>query len=466
MLNKTSFAYQAGILAISNTMLLLLGFVYRILIGRLAGPEGMGVYTLVIQVYTILMSVCVYGMCVAVTHMATGLGEDDRGIRKLMRFANIWFLVLYALLALPVLLFREQIAAGLLGDPRTARALLMILLCVLLTGLENVLKAVFTGLRLVKYTAISEVGEQLLRIVLAAALLVTFINADHGRTAFLILCAMTLSELYSVGFLFISYVRSIRRMKKKRAPGENMQIRRHFTRLALPSTGTSILGNVFASVTVLLFPMRLLLAGYTRAEAVSALGLISGMAMPVLTLPAALINAVCTLLMPSIADCVARHRTKELHGKINKGIEVVGLIGIPATALLLPFAPMLCAMLFGETAPFLLFAALALEAAVTYYLFVISSVLNGLGGKGRCLCSPPAAKQCSLRLCSCLQPCRACMYTGMYLVCSAAIFCTQGVDFFAYTAPPALAPACFMRRWCRPLAASCCFYLQGCAFFC
>lgn len=379
MLNRKTFFYQAALLALSNSALLLLGFAYRVLLGRLAGPEGMGVYTLTIQVYSIVMSVCVAGLCVGVTHVTASLAaqQDILGIKRLVRFAVLCFLALLCVMAAPILLLREQIAASILGDARTANALWMILLCILLTGVENILKAAFNGARTVRFTAISELGEQTFRIVFAALLLSRYVNGDHGYTAFLIIMVMTLSELYSVLFLGISYFTKFRSAhpKKKATQG----IRRSFLKIAVPSALTSMLSNVFASISVVIFPSRLMLSGYTRVEAVSALGLISGMVVPVLMLPSALVGALSTLLMPSIASSISRRDHPDLIRKVNKGIEAAGLLGLPATAVLLPYTPMLCALLYGQTVPPALADALSLQAITIYYLSITTSILNGLG---------------------------------------------------------------------------------------
>jgi O-antigen/teichoic acid export membrane protein len=101
-------------------VLLLLGFAYRVLLAVLR-PEGLGVYTLVMQVYAIVMSVCVVGLCVASTRMTADLQahSDYAGIRRMTRFAVYCFLTLLGLLALPILSLREFIAGRILGDPRT-----------------------------------------------------------------------------------------------------------------------------------------------------------------------------------------------------------------------------------------------------------------------------------------------------------------------------------------------------------
>ena len=380
MLNKRAFLYQAGIVSLSNLALLLMSFVYRIFLGRLAGAEGMGVYSLVIQCYTILMSLCVYGMCVGVMHVSASLHArlDYAGLRKLVRYAICWFLCLYFLFAMPVLCFSGYIAEAVLGDPRTKNALCMILLCVLLTGVENIIKALLQGIRLVKYTSISEVGEQVLRIAFVVLLLSRFVNGDHGFTAFLILCAMTLSELYSVVYLCATYWRVIAQQAKKQS-AKTQGIWQSFVRFALPSTCTSALGNVFASVTVIFFPVRLVVAGFTRSEAVRALGLLTGMVAPVLMLSGAFINALCTLLMPSIAGCVSRKQTSELNRKLHRSFEAAGLMILPPMAVLLPFAPLICTLLFGQTAPMPLATMVAVETVGMYYLLFLNSLLNGLG---------------------------------------------------------------------------------------
>ncbi len=375
--NKRAFLYQAGILSASNLALQLLGFLYRILLSRLVGSEGMGVYTLVMQVYTIVISLCISGLTVAVTTLcARHFAKNDiSAVRRLTKCALICFLLLFALVALPVIFFHREIAAGFLGDPRTDHALLMVLGCIFLTGFENILKATFNGARLVRRTAISEVGEVILRIGAVTALLYFFKTGEHGFSAFLILLGMTISEIYSVVFLSISYYRCFMRGP---APKKQPGIWRSLFKIALPAAGTAIVCNLFSSLATILFPARLLLAGYDRGKAVSALGVISGMAAPLMMLPMAFISAVCTLLMPSISGAIATKDYATLRRKVDKGIQVTGLIALPCTALLLSFVPLLCALIFRQTIDVQLALLLGVQTVVGYYLMTTVCILNGM----------------------------------------------------------------------------------------
>ena len=181
-------------LSASNMGLQLMGFAYRIALGRLAGAEGMGVSALAMQVYSVLYSVCVSGISVAVTGMSARVyvKRGVAGVDSVVRFALCVLMSLLLPLALGVLALREQIAADVLCDMRTADALWLIPICILLTGVENVMKSALFGMNSVKIASLSEFIEQTIRYSLVILLLLSFGIGEHRLSAFLIMLGMTL----------------------------------------------------------------------------------------------------------------------------------------------------------------------------------------------------------------------------------------------------------------------------------
>lgn len=385
-IDKRSWTYQAMLLAASNLFLHLLGFAYRTVLSRVAGAEGMGVYTLVMQVYAILYAVCLSGICTAVSAISARFYQQANhcAIRRLVRTALGAFVILFLMAASPVVLFTDWIADSLLGDPRTTQALLMVLACIFLTGLENVFKSVFHGCRQVKWPIFSEVGEQLLRIAFVLLLLVRFENGDHGHTAFLIILGMTLSEIFSSSFLFTCYCfRFLRRQPGLGRPIPGL--RRDFYRIFVPTAATSVISNMFSSVATILFPVRLMVAGFTRSAAVAALGILSAMAEPLMMLPVPFINSLNTMMLPNIAGAVSVGDRKGTKRKIRKAFFITAIFAIPVTALLLPFVPKLCLLLFHQRIGPTLAFMLAIHTAIVYFLSVSVSILNGLGEQKKVL---------------------------------------------------------------------------------
>lgn len=384
-LDKRTFLYSASVLACSNLGLQVLGFVYRIALSRLAGAEGLGVYRLVFSVYIVINSFCLSGVTLACSRL--GAAKQAQGkpeqLRTLMRLATGLFLLLFALCAAVILPFHDFIANTLLGDDRTAAALPIMLSCLFLTGFENIIKSLFLGIGKVQYAAVSETGEQVIRMIAVVALLVSFGNNDFSRIAALIMLGMAFSECFSAGFLGLLYRRHIgcyrRGQTVRAAPG----LMRSMLDIAVPLSLAAVVSNVISSASAVVLPGRLMQAGLTNSGALSALGVVSGMAGPLITLPIALVSAVSAVLVPSITAAQARGNLRRVRALTDKALTVTGLICIPATAAIVPLSPSLARVFFGQGIPLTYMAILGLAAVLGYYQMMTASLLNGIGEQRR-----------------------------------------------------------------------------------
>ena len=146
-LNRSSMLYGTLVLTLTSIISQVLGFVYRIFLSRLIGAEVMGLYQLIMPVYSVIMSLTAIGLTVAVSNLSAeyqALG-NPRAVVQLLRKALTAFLVLFALVAGVTVLLYDPISVHLLGDARTQLGLLLLLPCILLTGIENLHKHYFYG---------------------------------------------------------------------------------------------------------------------------------------------------------------------------------------------------------------------------------------------------------------------------------------------------------------------------------
>ena len=70
-LDRTSMLYGTIVLTGTSIVSQLLGFVYRILLSRLIGAEVMGLYQLIMPVYSVIMSITAVGLTVAVSTLSS-----------------------------------------------------------------------------------------------------------------------------------------------------------------------------------------------------------------------------------------------------------------------------------------------------------------------------------------------------------------------------------------------------------
>ena len=87
---KGTILYAAGVLACGNVLLQVLGFVYRVVLSRFAGAEGLGVYRLVNSVYLVLNAGCLSGVTTACSRLSAAC-ESFAAVQLDRRFRTLDF---------------------------------------------------------------------------------------------------------------------------------------------------------------------------------------------------------------------------------------------------------------------------------------------------------------------------------------------------------------------------------------
>ena len=373
-----------GTLVLTGTSLFsqLLGFVYRILLSRLIGAEVMGLYQLIMPVYSLLMAMTAVGLTVAVSNLSSEYhAKGNRAaIAQVLRRCLGIFLTLFALAGGAAALFYDPISVYLLGDARTQLGLLLLLPCILLTGVENLHKHFFYGTGMIRPPAAVEVCEQFLRAGAVLGLLVLFLPQNPERTVGLIVVGMTVCELFSACTLFLLARRQLGGPAGLSGPPlDRRALDRRIGSIALPVALTSLLGNLMASATAVLIPQRLVHAGAEVSQAMSAFGVLCGMTVPMLGLPTAFIGALGLVLVPKLAQSTALGLQSQVQRRVDRAMLATSVLILPAMALLVVLGPTLGVLLFREASVGDFILPLSAGMLFSCYQSVLSGTLNGVG---------------------------------------------------------------------------------------
>ena len=373
-----------GTLLLTATGLLgqVLGFVYRILLSRLVGAEIMGLYQLVMPVSSVLLSLTAVGLTAAVSSLTSeyrALG-NAAAAGQVLRRCLVLLLALLALPALVVVLCSDPISVYLLGDARTRLGLVLLLPCILLTGVENLHKHAFYGAGMIRPPAFTELLEQVVRTLAVLGLLLAFLPQSPERTVGLIVTGMVICEVFSACTLALLHRRCRRGLAGPRGPGvPPRELDRRIARIALPIAATALLGNLMGSVCTVLIPQKLVAGGMEVSEAVSAFGVMFGMSLPMLSLPTAFIAALGLVLVPKLAESTALGRRAEVRRRISKAMLGTSVLMLPAMAFLVVLGPTLGEALFREPSVGDHLPLLSLGVLLSCYQSVLSCSLNGVG---------------------------------------------------------------------------------------
>ena len=359
----------------------LLAFGYRVALSRLAGAEVMGLYQLVMPVYSVVLSLTGVGLTAAVSNLTSqhlALHNSRAVSQTLGSCLRIFFLLLLPVGA-ALVLGSDYISTALLGDARTQLGLILLLPCAALTGVENLHKHVFYGSGLVGTPAVTELLEQLVRTAAVLGLLVLFLPQYPERVVGLIVGGMVVCEVFSSLTLTLLYRRHMGRLGLS-GPGERPGARRRrIAAIALPVALNSLLGNLMGAANSALIPQKLVEGGTERGAAIAQFGVVCGMTMPMLALPTVFLGAINLVLLPRLARNHARNRPEEIRRLASRAIGSASLMILPSMALMVVLGPDLGRLLFGREEAGAYLLPLAVTMALSCYCSVLACVLNGVG---------------------------------------------------------------------------------------
>ena len=381
-ISRKSIFYSLFAIAASNTFLQLLGFLYRVFLSRITGAEGMGVYQLVMPFYSVLNSITLAGLTVAVARISAARSArgDAIGARTSVSLARRCFFILVFFLAFITLSGRNFVSVAILGDKRTEAALPLAFACLFLTGIENIFKNYFYGVGRVAPQITSEITEQIIRAGAVAALLLAKRPSDAGEAAALIFLGMTISELSSAFILTAFYRPEKKKLSKSRL--EKLTIREVLA-IAAPASGAATLGNLMSSFNSVLIPRRLIVAGLSRKAATESFGVMFGMTMPLLSFPIAFIASLTSVMVPKISEQTASGNSAELRRKAGKTIHATSLLALPCIAILIPLGEPLCKLIFNHQSAGGFMLPLCAGTLLSFYSMTTAALLNGAGFQGR-----------------------------------------------------------------------------------
>ena len=357
-------------------------FVFQVLLSRRVGSEVMGLYQLVMPVMPVLMSLTAVGFtaaCSNLTARAHARGDRQEAIR-VVRGCTGGFLCAFALVALVVVPSSDAISVYLLGDARSRLGLLLLLPCVLLTGLENIHKHYFYGTVRVSPPAVTEICEPLIRTGAVLGLLWAFLPQNPENTVGLIVLGMILCEVFSAGTLSLLFRKAAGRPDRGEKP--RWELAGRIGKIALPMGATALLGNLMGAWTAVLIPRQLVKAGANVSAAMSAFGVLQGMTLPLLTLPTAVISAMGLILRPKLAQAAALNRDDLCRRRCSKALSATVWLTLPTATLMALVARPLGQVLFREASVGELALPLALGVALSCVETVLAVSLGGLGRQG------------------------------------------------------------------------------------
>lgn len=390
---QSSFVKGAAILGIAGLIVKVIGAFFRVPLANHVGPEGMSYYEVAYPYYSGLLVIASAGLPTAISKMVSErvTMRDYRGAREVFRTAQMLLLVIGIVLGLLMFFLAKPLAAssGLDDAYLSFRAFAPALLFV---SIMCAYRGYLQGMQQMSGTAISQIVEQLGKLLIGLALAIKLLPKGPQYAAMGAIIGVTASELIALIAIFLIY-----RMRKKgfnaklsRSPQTKPRgfgvIAKSLLAIAIPVTiGASIsslAGIVDVALIINILTNNL---GYETKVAQTAFSLLRTNVTTLTNMPGVLTMALAMSLVPAISAGIARRESGSVRLASRLGLKLALIIGIPcATGLFVLAAPVISLLYPNLTAAELALATDLMHTASIGVIFLsmvqtMTGVLQGMG---------------------------------------------------------------------------------------
>lgn len=378
----------AFILALAALITKILSAVYRIPFQNIVGDVGFYIYQQVYPFYGLAIVLSTTGFPVVISKLYAEQKESgDLEKTKRLLFGSFIILQVIGILCFLVLYFGAEAIARSMNDTNLAVLLKVVSIVFLLFPIVSILRGFYQGKGDMIPTALSQVGEQFLRVftILFLAYLLTYMNyslylVGGGAMVGSITGIMTAAVILFT-FLWIRKEWNIAVPRKGMLKGYLSESKHIFKALIFQGLAICISGMlmIFIQLADALNLYSLLLDnGYARDTAKGLKGIFDR-GQPLIQLGTVVATSMSLSLVPLISSVRLKNDSDFLHDKIKLGLRITMVIGVGASAGLWSIIEPTNIMLFENNSGSPVLGILSFVILLSSIITTIIAILQGLG---------------------------------------------------------------------------------------
>lgn len=387
MSSRHSFVEGALILTAAGLSVRFMGAGLRVFLAAIMGDEGIGLYQMAYPVYTALLAISTAGIPIAVSKLVAEYiaCRDYRGAYRVFQTALLVLIILGAFFSLLLYYGAGYFVQGILKDQRAYYPLVSISPAIFLVTVMSAFRGFFQGQQEMKPTALSQVIEQVGRVVLAITLVYLLIPKGVEFAAAGATFGAVSGAFFSLLLLLYIFFRSRKSFLEKmrnQAMTYNfswLEVLHRIVVFSIPITLGSLVIPLINLVDLSVVPYRLHVAGFATEQATALYGQLTGMANSLIQFPIILTISLAMSLVPAISEAQALNSPSLIRKRTGLAFRITLFFSIPAAFGLFVLAEPTTAVLFDNVQAAYPLSILAFGIIFLSLYTATSGILQGLG---------------------------------------------------------------------------------------
>lgn len=373
-MKKSKFVKSTIILIIGGFITKILGMIIKIVMTRLIGTKGIGIYMILSPTFMLLITLAQLGLPIAISKLVS---EDKRNNKNLVASALPISIFVNIIIMFLLFCFAKVLANNLLHEPRVYLGILAIGFVLPFISISSIIRGYFFGKQKMIPHVISNITEDIIRLIILILGIPIFLKKGIEVTIMFIVLSNIASELTSILILFFFLPKKFKITKDDIKPNKNNL--KDILAISLPTTGSRIIGNIGYFFEPIIITATLLMIGYNNDFIVNEYGIINGYVMPLVLLPSFFTMAISQALIPTVSYSYVNKNYDYTKKKIKQAILFSLLIGIPSTIILILFPSFLLKFIYNTTSGINYIRVMAPICLFHYIQSPLSSSLQAMG---------------------------------------------------------------------------------------
>lgn len=318
---KNKFVKSTLILIVGALLTKLLGFIIKIIFTRTVSEADINLYSIIMPTYSLLITLAQLGFPLAISNL---IAENKTTSKKILFSIIPASLLINIILITLVFLTAPYISNNLLHNKDAYYPIISIAFILPFISISSIIRGYFFGKQQMFPHTLSNIIEQLFRLLLIIILLPKILKYGTIITVSVYILLNILSEIISV-IVFLFFAPKNFSIKKKDLTPD-ITIIKDILSIAIPTTSSRIIGNIGYFFEPIILTYTLTICGYSNNFILSEYGIYNAYVLPLLTIPSFFILALNTSLIPEISK--NRNNKKIVIKRLKQSLIFSFIIGL------------------------------------------------------------------------------------------------------------------------------------------
>lgn len=379
-LNKENVIIGTLMLSASSIFVRMIGFVFRIYLSNTMGAEGIGLYSLIMSLYSLCATIATSGISTSVSKMVAeqlALGKRANA-KRILRRSVMLSLGISCTVGLVVFLFADVIAGSVLHDVRTALSLKLLAPGMPFLSVSACIRGYFIAERHMANPASGQVVEQLCKMAFIIALLNIWLPKGLEYGCAVVVLGITLGEAICFAYSLVGFLLE----RRRGLPGGRADLKgvtRGILAIAVPISLSSYIRSALRLLEDVLILSGLKTFSGQDDVATGLYGMLKGMVMPLLIFPLSLLSAFVTTLTPEISRLGAQDNPRRMERTISMVLRYTSIIGIFIVGVFMTFSYELGMVVYKDAQVGDMLRQMSFLCPFMCIEMVVVGILQGLG---------------------------------------------------------------------------------------